>query len=116
MGCGILFPRDYTSSADSDDSRDSPDSDGGGDDFIDVGDFSDSDDEDEWWQPGPALASGTKVQVNLSYTNQICITQSMYLTSIKISQNIRHIMHNVLYVKDHVTLMLYIYDYPLYIG
>lgn len=62
MGCGILFPRDYNSEADSEDSRDSSDSDAEAEDYIDVQGFSDSDDDDDWWEP--AAQSGTKVQAS----------------------------------------------------
>ncbi|KAK2144810.1 hypothetical protein LSH36_729g02038 [Paralvinella palmiformis] len=70
MGCGILFPRDYNSEADSEDSRDSSDSDAEAEDYIDVQGFSDSDDDDDWWEP--AAQSGTKVQASAT-----CIPSAM---------------------------------------
>ena len=65
MGCGILFPRDYNSDADSDGSHESHDSDGENEDYIELEEYrsSDSEDEERWGRP--QVESGTKVQVDI---------------------------------------------------
>lgn len=64
MGCGILFPRDYNSEADSDGSRDSGQGDEDEDeDYLDQDDLRSSDSEDEEWREKPFMDDGTKVQV-----------------------------------------------------
>ncbi|XP_064634542.1 SPRY domain-containing protein 3-like isoform X2 [Lineus longissimus] len=62
MGCGILFPRDYSSELDSDGSQDaSPDGSESPDDLLELELDSESEDE-EWWER-PCAENGTKVQV-----------------------------------------------------
>jgi len=75
MGCGILFPRDYSAEAlDSDGSRDSPgvSDDDDNPDYLEAENYhgsASSDSEDEHWWERPHAHSGTTVQV--SDNNQI---------------------------------------------
>lgn len=64
MGCGILFPRGYSSEMDSDGSPDmSPDmTEDGTEEFLER-DYHSSDSEDEEWWQRPYAEKGTKVQV-----------------------------------------------------
>lgn len=65
MGCGILFPNDYDSEADSDQSPDDPDV--SNRELDEYPSDSDSEDENMWWRQGND-EQGTKVQVRgLSY-------------------------------------------------
>lgn len=77
MGCGILFPRDYSADTlDSDGSRDSPDvsdDEGNGDDYLEAENYhgaASSDSEDEHWWERPHAHSGTIVQVSADRTQQ----------------------------------------------
>jgi hypothetical protein len=64
MGCGILFPRDYNSEADSDGSHDlSPDHLEDAIDYLELEDYHSSESEDEEWWERPYAENGTKVQV-----------------------------------------------------
>lgn len=66
MGCGILFPRDYSSEMDSDGSHDlSPDY---YEDYLELEDCHTSESEDEEWWERPYAENGTKVQVSLPLT------------------------------------------------
>lgn len=65
MGCGILFPNDYDSEADSDQSPDDPDVSNRELDLDEYPSDSDSEDENMWWRHGND-EQGTKVQVGLS--------------------------------------------------
>lgn len=60
MGCGILFPNDYDSEADSDQSPDDPDV--SNRELDEYPSDSDSEDENMWWRQGND-EQGTKVQV-----------------------------------------------------
>lgn len=68
MGCGILFPRDYSAENDSDGTRDSSDVSEGEDveDYIEVEDYnSDASDDDMWMDRANQVEKGTKVEVGL---------------------------------------------------
>ena len=61
MGCGILFPRDYSSDMDGDSCRDlSPDY---YEDYLELEDCHSESEDEEWWER-PYAENGTKVQVS----------------------------------------------------
>lgn len=64
MGCGIHFPNDYDSEADSDQSPDDPDV--SNRELDEYPSDSDSEDENMWWRHGND-EQGTKVQVCLLF-------------------------------------------------
>ena len=68
MGCGILFPRGYSSEMDSDGSPDmSPDmTEEGPEEFMERNYHSSDSEDEEWWQR-PYAEKGTKVQVCVSF-------------------------------------------------
>ena len=74
MGCGILFPRGYSSEMDSDGSPDmSPDmTEEGPEEFMER-DYHSSDSEDEEWWRRPYAEKGTKVQVSSNMTYDLSI-------------------------------------------
>lgn len=71
MGCGILFPNDYDSEADSDQSPDDPDV--SNRELDEYPSDSDSEDENMWWRQGND-EQGTKVQVG--DVSSICLKWS----------------------------------------
>lgn len=84
MGCGILFPNDYDSEADSDQSPDDPDV--SNRELDEYPSDSDSEDENMWWRQGND-EQGTKVQVrriilsshNVSNGSAECLTKSLFI-------------------------------------
>nr|XP_011444076.2 SPRY domain-containing protein 3 [Crassostrea gigas] len=74
MGCGILFPNDYDSEADSDQSPDDPDV--SNRELDEYPSDSDSEDENMWWRQGND-EQGTKVQVFFTRNGKIVGTKQV---------------------------------------